>query len=46
MCGGVEIPDGDDGVGSEPAGGGIAGGLFAATLLMIVFRQHYPRLVV
>lgn len=25
------------------SGGGIAGGLFAATLLMIVFRQRYPR---
>lgn len=25
------------------AGGGIAAGLFAATLLMIVFRQRYPR---
>lgn len=25
------------------AGGGIAGGLFAATVLMIVFRQRYPR---
>src|SRR5688500_6655667 len=24
-------------------GGGIAGGLFAATALMIVFRQRYPR---
>jgi hypothetical protein len=24
-------------------GGGIAGGLFAATLLMILFRQRYPR---
>lgn len=24
-------------------GGGVAGGLFAATLLMIVFRQRYPR---
>lgn len=24
-------------------GGGIAGGLFAATVLMIVFRQRYPR---
>jgi hypothetical protein len=25
------------------SGGGITGGLFAATLLMIVFRQRYPR---
>ena len=25
------------------SGGGIAGGLFAATLLMILFRQRYPR---
>jgi hypothetical protein len=25
------------------SGGGIVGGLFAATLLMIVFRQRYPR---
>ncbi len=25
------------------SGGGIAGGLFGATLLMIVFRQRYPR---
>ena len=24
-------------------GGGIAGGLFAATVLMIVFQQHFPR---
>lgn len=27
----------------ETGGGGIAGGLFLATLLMIVFRQKYPR---
>jgi len=25
------------------SGGGIAGGLFVATALMIVFRQRYPR---
>ena len=25
------------------SGGGIAGGLFLATLLMILFRQNYPR---
>ena len=28
---------------SSESGGGIVGGLFAATLLMIVFRQRYPR---
>jgi hypothetical protein len=27
----------------ETSGGGIAGGLFLATVLMIVFRQKYPR---
>lgn len=28
---------------AETSGGGIAGGLFLATVLMIVFRQKYPR---
>ena len=28
---------------ASESGGGIVGGLFAATLLMIVFRQRYPR---
>jgi hypothetical protein len=28
---------------SDRTGGGVARGLFAATLLMILFRQRYPR---
>jgi hypothetical protein len=27
----------------QRSGGGITGGLFAATLLMILFRERYPR---
>jgi hypothetical protein len=44
----VSVPDGESMVNEagevvQSSGIGIAGGLFLATLLMIVFRQRYPR---
>jgi Domain of unknown function (DUF4389) len=39
----VRTVTGDTVTTTTRSGGGIEGGLFAATLLMIVFRQRYPR---
>lgn len=43
LTGGFAAPDTDRGGDLVGAGGGIAASLFFATVLMIVFRQRYPR---